>query len=212
MWDAKRLACAPSSLILAKHLCAPYCGVRKPMKNLSYLLALLFLFGCGKKEPDHVWDWGYLPSSEISNSKREQCAHEYYQSFPISTDSGESLRIGQSSISGRSHKHYIGSGCMVAKVSTRVYLDADKQANNFYSVSVSMPTLDDRCRSNSDIPACKESSVSHTVLFSRDILASEVGDYFKSKTMNQIVSYDEYSRVVTFQLRNKSLEYRIQAF
>ncbi|WP_235576291.1 hypothetical protein, partial [Pseudoalteromonas sp. P1-26] len=70
------------------------------MKNLSYLLALLFLFGCGKKEPDPVWDWGYLPSSEISNSKRKQCAHEYYQSFPISTDSGESLRIGQSSISG----------------------------------------------------------------------------------------------------------------
>ncbi|WP_024590893.1 MULTISPECIES: hypothetical protein [unclassified Pseudoalteromonas] len=182
------------------------------MKNLSYLLTLLFLFGCGKKEPDIVWDWGYLPSSEISNSKREQCAHEYYQSFPISTDSGESLRIGHSSISGRSHKYYIGSGCMVATVSTRVYLDADKQANNFYSVSVLMPTLDDRCRSNSYIPVCKESLVSHTVLFSRDISASEIGDYFKSKTMNQIVSYDEHSRVVSFQLRNKSLEYGMQAF
>tara|TARA_B100000700_G_scaffold149778_1_gene166513 strand:+ start:3200 stop:3748 length:549 start_codon:yes stop_codon:yes gene_type:complete len=182
------------------------------MKNLSYLLALLFLFGCWKKEPNPVWDWGYIPSSEISNSKREQCAHEYYQSFPVSPDSRESLRIGQSSISGRSHKHYIGSGCMVATVSTRVYLDADKQANNFYSVSVSMPTLDDRCRNNSDIPACKESSVSHTVLFSRDISASEIGDYFKSKTMNQIVSYDEHSRLVTFQLRSKGLEYKIQAF
>jgi hypothetical protein len=182
------------------------------MKNFSYLLALLFLFGCGKKEPDPVWDWGYLPSSEILNSKREQCAHEYYQSFPISTNIGESLRIEQSSISGRSHKHYLGSGCMVASVSTRVYLDADKQANNFYSVSVSMPTFDDRCRSNSDIQTCDESSVSHTVLFSRDILASEIGDYFKSKTMNQIVSYDEHSSVVTFQLRNKSIEYRIQAF
>jgi len=182
------------------------------MKNLSYLLAVLFLFGCGKKESDPVWDWGYLPSSEISNSKREQCAHEYQQSLPVSTDSGESLRIGQSAISGRSHKHYIGSGCLVATVSTRVYLDADKQANNFYSVSVLMPTLDDRCRSKSEIPACKESSISHTVLFSRDISANEIGDYFKSKTMNQIVSYDEYSRVVSFQLRNKSLEYRLLAF
>ena len=101
---------------------------------------------------------------------------------------------------------------MVATVSTSVYLDADNQANNFYSVSVLMPTLDDRCRSNSDIPACKESLVSHTVLFSRDISASEIGDYFKSKTMNQIVSYDEHSRVVSFQLRNKSLEYGMQAF
>ena len=194
------------------HVHAPKLGVRKPMKKLSYLLALLVLFGCGKKEPDPVWDWGYLPSPEISNSKREQCAHEYYQSFPISKDSGESLRIGQSSISGRSHKHYIGSGCMVATVSTRVYLDADKQANNFYSVSVLMPTLDDRCRGNSDLPACKESSVSHTVLFSRDISANEIGDYFKSKTMNQIVNYNEDSRAVSFQLKDKTLKYEVPAF
>ncbi|CAH9062308.1 hypothetical protein PSECIP111951_02666 [Pseudoalteromonas holothuriae] len=182
------------------------------MKNLSYLLVLLFLFGCGKKESDPVWDWGYLPSSEISSSKREQCAHEYYQSFPISTDSGESLRIRQSSISGRTHKHYIGSGCMVATVSTRVYLDADKQANNFYSVSVLMPTLDERCRSSSDVPACKESSVSHTVLFSRHISVNEIGDYFKSKTMNQIVSYDKSSRIVIFKLRDRTLEYAFPAF
>ena len=39
MWDAKHLACAPSSLILAKHLCAPYCGVicLREIEHLKYI-------------------------------------------------------------------------------------------------------------------------------------------------------------------------------
>lgn len=56
-------------------------GVRKPMKNLSYIAVTLFLFSCGKREPDPVWDWGYLPTSVISESKREQCAWSITQPF-----------------------------------------------------------------------------------------------------------------------------------
>jgi hypothetical protein len=182
------------------------------MKNLSYIAVTLFLFSCGKRESDPVWDWGYLPASAIAQSKREQCAHKYYQAHPVSTDEGESLRIEKLPTSGRSHKHYLGSTCISASISTRVYLEEAHQKDNFYSISVELPVLDRRCLAKPKPAACKESSVSHSVLFSRDISSNELGEYFKGKQMDNIVQYDDSRKVVIFSLGAKNIEYTLTAF
>ena len=187
-------------------------GVRKPMKNLSYIAVALFLFSCGKREPDPVWDWGYLPTSVISESKREQCAHKYYQDIPISTDEGQSLRIDKLPTSGRSHKHYLGSTCISATINTSVYQDDEYQKDNFYSISIELPVLDERCIIEPIPVACEESSVSHRILFTRDISSHATGEYFKGKQMDNIVQYDDSSKVVRFSLGAKNIEYALTAF
>ncbi len=65
---------APSSLILAKHLCAPYCGVRprinkmvtcmKPLKSLT-LVAILLVSACASPTHDkmHVQASKSVPST-----------------------------------------------------------------------------------------------------------------------------------------------------
>jgi len=181
------------------------------MKYLIFVTFLITLVGCSKREQDPVFDWGYLPSIQKSyweNSKL--CSHKAYSmGFYLGADIESNLHIKGKRISGRSHQMLLGDTCLDVSVSTRVYLDPELQDKNYYSVSVNVPVKDDRCTSSKLPLACKDSSVAYEIIFQREIEQNIIGNYFKGKTIEEIVEYNLLDNSVKFVLPSETIEYQL---
>jgi hypothetical protein len=184
---------------------------RGSMKYVASIVFLIALIGCNKKEADPVFDWGYLPQMADEHwENRKVCAHKtYVLGFFRPSGTEKTLHIKGEPISGRSHAVFMGDSCLQASIATRVYTSPKLQEQNYYSLTVGVPTTDERCMVDEPFIACKDSSVAYTTIFQIDIRANQINDYFKGKIIVDVVKYNTSSKIIEFYLGNEVIEFQV---
>ncbi|MEH6467138.1 MAG: hypothetical protein V7722_05865 [Porticoccus sp.] len=168
------------------------------MKRLVMISTLLLCISCTQEESDPVFEWGALPSMEMSYfEESKKCKGITYERVRfVRADIKDTLKVQGENVSGVGHSILLGDTCLQGSISTRVFLSKELQSKNYYSISIQAPIK-------------YENSILYMVLFQRDLSNDQIGDYFKSKSINSIVIYNQMNNTVTFKLENQEYNYEL---
>jgi len=174
-------------------------------------LALFIFFVASTKSDDlpQIPRWGYLPKLSVNHwDMRQRCKNVEYSHIPISAfDIGDSLHPNGKRASGVARGMFLDSTCIIAYISTTVYEAPEDQSNNHYTISVQVPQADSRCKSTAKPNFCKSNPKGYLVIFSRDIPGNDVGQAFRNKKMEEVVTFEANSRRVIFNVGNTKYDY-----
>jgi len=182
------------------------------MKRLFIIVLFTLLVGCSEKgEYPPIPSWGYLPNMSDSHwDMTQQCADTKYSHVPFGvSDIGDSLHPTGKPATGVGRQLYLGKTCILASISTTVYTAPEDQLNNHYTISIQVPQADSRCVGEAKPNFCNNNPISYLVIFSRDFRAEEVGQSFRQKRMEDIINFDEKTKLVVFEVGSKKYEYQL---
>ncbi|WP_415901029.1 hypothetical protein [Neptuniibacter sp. QD48_11] len=171
------------------------------MKVFAVVLVSLALAACSSGDDSFsiAREWGYLPITERDHfEKKKQCSQKFYSSKYYRYADVEPFSLEEAEITGMSKQHYLGDTCLLATITSRVYVAKELRHKSYYRINVEVPML-------------SENRPSQGVIFSRVLQENEVGDFFKGKSISEVVEYLPESRRVKFTINTKSFSYVLPA-
>lgn len=177
------------------------------MDRIVILVIAISLIGCVEKHSTNPW--GSLPS--MGTHDKGACKGKTYPDrIPGSAiDYGELLYPPDKQGANISHQIYLGETCFEASIMMSEYEAPEDQVYNHYTIEVTVPHLDSRCAIGSELDICKQNPIAYTVIFQRELRPEDVGQHFRNKRMEDVVTFDEKTKVVRFNAGSKTYEYQL---
>jgi hypothetical protein len=183
-------------------------------KNLL-LLNILLICACSPDGIERINDpflnWGHLPSLEsIHWENVERCSRMVYDNNLYRVpDVEHKLQIKGETTTGIGHSYILSPTCYQATISTRIFQNRNFHDKNYYSISVEMPTRDDRCMKIEQPTFCKSDPIAYAILFRRELEGEMVGDFYKDKKISEIVFFDKKENRVEFNVNGNVYVYQL---
>lgn len=163
------------------------------MRLQILLITLISLIGCGSPRDSRFPNWGFVPEHSADwHDNFEKCKSTEYSLLWKKSQTYHELDRPEGESMGEAIAKYLIPSCLQAVVTRHQFRDKSLQKYNCYSLEVSYP------HAGGD-----------ALLYLHELEGRKVGDFFKGKSIDDVVNFGSSTGIVRFTVGNDTYTYQI---